>query len=133
MPLKLKKSQTLSEPSHTKDELSGSWGRINPNPQAVVALRLCKKTSPSNEETYSYPYRVLSSWHWRGGAIEEELRIEASSDLVTVKGYGLDRLVEALDREMLEILCEIPGEMPPEEKRAIWVTSIMITAPTGRE
>ena len=106
MPLKLKKSQTPSEPSSSKDELSGPWGRINPESQSVVVLRLCKKTSPSSEETHSYPYRALSCWHWRGGTGEEELKIEAGSDLITVKGRGLDRIVLALEREALEIITQ---------------------------
>jgi hypothetical protein len=126
MPLKLKKSQTLSEPSATKDAFSGPWGRINPEPQSVVVLRLCKKTSPSTEETYSYPYRVLSSWHWRGVGAQEELKIEAGSELVTIKGRGLDRMVEALDRGTLEILREIEGGRQPEENNAIWVSAIEI-------
>jgi hypothetical protein len=131
MPLKLKKSQTPSEPSSAKDELSGPWGRINPEPQSVVVLRLCKKTSPSSEETHSYPYRALSCWHWRGGVADETLEIEAGSDLVTVTGRGLERLVEALDRSALEILREIEGESPPVETSVIWVNSILITGPAA--
>ena len=127
MPLKLKKSQTPSEPSSTKDELSGPWGRINPEPQSVVVLRLCKKTSPSSEETHSYPYRALSCWHWRGGVADETLEIEAGSDLVTVTGRGLERLVEALDRGTLETLCEFPKEVSVEESTAIWVSEIKVT------
>jgi hypothetical protein len=129
MPLKLKKSQTPSEPSSIKDEVSGPWGRINPEPESVTVLRLCKKTSPSSEETHSYPYRALSCWHWRGGVAEEKLEIEAGSDLVTVTGRGLERLVEALDRSALEVLREIEGERPPAENSPIWVTSILITGP----
>jgi hypothetical protein len=127
MPLKLKKSQTPSERSSAKDELSGPWGRINPEPQSVVVLRLCKKTSLSTEETHSYPYRALSCWHWRGGVAEETLEIEAGSDLVTVTGRGLERLVEALDQTALEILRDNPDSSPPATEDAIWVSSIGIT------
>jgi len=109
-----------------KDELSGPWGRINPEPQSVVVLRLCKKTSSSTEETHSYPYRALSCWHWRVGVVEEELKIEAGSDLVTIKGRGLDRLVEALDRNALEILCTAPSKNT-EIEDSIDVSSISIT------
>lgn len=129
MPLKLKKSQTPSEPSVPKDELSGPWGRINPEPQAVVTLRLCKKTSSSTEESWSYPYRVLSSWHWRGGGDEEELKIEASSDLVTIKGRGLDRLVEALDRSALEILRESSGDSSTSKEDPVSISEIGIEKP----
>jgi len=126
MPLKLKKSQTPSEPSSVKDELSGPWGRINPEPQSVVVLRLCKKTSLSTEETHSYPYRALSCWRWRGGG-EEELKIEASSDLITVKGRGMDRLVEALDRGSLVVLYGPKFGSPTDTLDSISVTSIEIT------
>jgi hypothetical protein len=126
MPLKLKKSQTPSEPSSVKDELSGPWGRINAEAQSVVVLRLCKKTSLSTEETHSYPYRALSCWHWRGGVAEEKLEIEAGSDLVTVTGRGLERLVEALDRSALEILREAPDALSGETEDSIRVSSIGI-------
>ena len=126
MPLNLKKSQTHSEPSSTKDDLSGPWGRINPEPQSLVVLRLCKKTSPSTEETHSYPYRALSCWHWRRGVADETLEIEAGSDLVTVTGRGLERLVEALDRSALEILRETSEIGSTEPENAIWVSAITI-------
>ena len=126
MPLKLKKSQTPSESINRKDESDGPWGRINPEPQSVLTIRFIKKSSPVTDETHSYPYRVLSSWHWRGGVDEEELKIEASSDLVTIKGCGLDRLVEALDRNTLEILRENPDSSPNETEDKIWVSSIGI-------
>jgi hypothetical protein len=126
MPLKLKKSQTPSEPINRKDETEGSWGRINPEPQSVVVFRLCKKTSSSTEETYSYPYRVLSSWHWRGGVGEEELKIAAGSDLVVVRGRGLDRIVEALDRNALETLCEVRPNDESRERLSVFISSIQV-------
>jgi hypothetical protein len=128
MSLKTKKSQTPSEPINRKDELHGPWGRINPEAQSVVTLRLCKKLSPTSEETYSYPYRVLSSWHWRSGVGEEELKIEAGGDLISVKGRGLDRIVDALDRGTLEILCEVPDEGTSMEGSRILLSSIRITS-----
>ena len=111
-----------------KDELSGPWGRINPEPQSVVVLRLCKKTSPSTEETHSYPYRALSCWHWRGGVADETLEIEAGSDLVTVKGRDLDRLVEALDLGTLEILKERVSSKGGTIEDSIQIFSINIGA-----
>ncbi len=126
MPLKLKKSQTPSEPSSTKDELSGPWGRINPEPQSVVVLRLCKKTSPSTEETHSYPYRALSCWHWRGGVADETLEIEAGPDFIVIKGRSLDRFVEALDQNSLELVREVPPLNSLMIDNSVCVTSIEI-------
>jgi hypothetical protein len=128
MPLKLKKSQTPSEPSSVKDELSGPWGQINPEPQSAVVLRLSKKTSPSTEETHSYPYRALSCWHWRGGVANETLEIEAGSDLVTVTGRGLERLLEALDRSSLEILREASTGTGAGNEDTIWISSLQISS-----
>jgi hypothetical protein len=108
MSLKPKKSQAPSAPINQKDELHGPWGRINPEAQSVGALRLCKGNGDS-EETTSYPYRVLSSWNWRSNHDQEELRIEAGPDVVTVLGHGLTRLVDALDVGTLEILREAPA------------------------
>jgi hypothetical protein len=129
MSLKPKKSQTLSVPVNRKDELHGPWGRINPEPQSVVALRLCKGNG-SSEETTSYPYRVLSSWIWRSNHDQEELRIEAGPDVVTVQGHGLARVVDALDLGALETLREAPGDDVLSEESPIRVSSISITKTT---
>ena len=129
MSLKPKKSQILPEPVNRKDELRGPWGRINPEPHSVVALRLCKG-SGSNEETTSYPYRVLSSWLWRSNHDQEELRIEAGPDVVTVQGHGLARVVDALDQGALETLREAPGDDVLPDESPIGVSSISITKTT---
>jgi len=130
MSLKPKKSQAPSEPVNRKDELHGPWGRINPDAQSVVALRLCKG-SGSSEETTSYPYRVLSSWIWRGNHDQEELRIEAGPDVVTVFGHGLVRVVDALDLGALETLRESPVDNEIMNEMPIGISSITITKPGG--
>jgi hypothetical protein len=128
MPLKPKNPQPHSDPLPLKNELSGPWGRINPEPQAVIVLRICKKISSSTEETHSYPYRVLSSWHWRSGAGDEELKIEAGSDLVTIRGHGLERLVEALDQNTLEVIREAPMDNSAEPDDKLTVSTVLIAS-----
>jgi hypothetical protein len=126
MTLKHKKAPIQSEPASVKPEnWSGPWGRINPTSSGFDVVRFCQRSEPRSEKTHSYPYRVISSWHWTDGA-SEELRIEAGPDQVTIKGRGLERVVEALDRGTLEILCEVPGEILPVEQHAIWITSINV-------
>jgi hypothetical protein len=129
MSLKPKKSQTPSEPVNRKDELHGPWGRINAEPQSAVVLRLCKGNL-AGEETTSYPYRVLSSWIWRNSHDQEELRIEAGPDVVTVQGHGLARVVDALDQGALETLREVPGDDVLPDESPIGVSSISITKTT---
>src|SRR5271170_7041689 len=105
---KLKGPQDLpneSKPPVSKpDPRIGPWGKINPSPQSAQTLRLCKGASSSAEESFSYPYRSLSSWHWRRELQEEELKIEAGPDAISIRGKGLIRLVEALDTGTLEIV-----------------------------
>ena len=109
---KLKGGQDLQKdfipPVLKPDPWSGTWGRMNPTPQSVHALRLCKTTSSSLEESYSYPYRSLSSWRWRRDLQEEELKIEAGPDTITIRGKNLDRLVDALNMGGLEFVRESP-------------------------
>lgn len=126
MSLKPKKSQILPEsPSDKPGKWTGPWGRINPGAPSFDVVRFCPGATYANQKTHSYPYRVISSWHWSDGEVEE-LKIEASADQITVKGRGLDRIVEALDRGTLEILCEVPGETPLHEEGAIWVSTITV-------
>ena len=128
MPLKLKKSQTPSEPSPSKpDNWSGPWGRINPTSAGFDVVRFCQRPDRAPEQTHSYPYRVISSWHWTDN-FPQELKIQAGVDLIMVKGRGLDRIVEALDRGTLEILCEVPYEPSSMEERQspIWISAITI-------
>lgn len=127
MNLKPKKSQAPSEPPSSKpNDSTGPWGRINPGTQPLDVVRFCRGTTSATQQSHSYPYRVISSWHWTNDATQEELKIEAGNDLVTVKGRGLDRIVEALDRGILEVLCEIPSEMPSKEESLIWISIIIV-------
>jgi hypothetical protein len=126
MPLKPKNPQPHSNPPPLKNELSGPWGRINPEAQIVGTLRLCKRMAALKEETYSYPYRVLASWRWRGSGRDEELEIEAGSDLILIRGRGLDRVVEALDRNALEILRENPATGVVEPYDQIQIEEITV-------
>jgi len=105
MPIKLTANKTLSEVPVKMDDWSGPWGRISPTPRSADTLQI-SKGAPS-EEIHYYPYRVLSSWHFRDlGHGEDELRIEAGPDLITIVGRGLSRIATALNRGSLEILSE---------------------------
>ena len=108
------------------DSWSGPWGKINPSPQSSQTLRLCKGVSSSVEEIVSYPYRSLSSWYWRREFQEEELKIEAGPDVVTIRGKGLIRMVDALDAGALETVREGSGIMEPSLENTIVVASLLV-------
>jgi hypothetical protein len=125
----LKGPQGLSDESTTlapkPDPWSGPWGKINPSPQSAQTLRVCKGVSSAGEETHSYPYRSLSSWYWRRELQGEELKIEAGPDVITIRGKGLIRLVEALDAGELETVREGSGIMESLENTIV-VASLMV-------
>jgi hypothetical protein len=123
MRIKLKDNQSQVQGSSKADDWHGPWGRINPIPRSVETLRICKGTN--SEELHSYPYRVLSSWHLRCvGPDREELKIEAGADLIIVTGYGLSRIVTALDQGALEVLSEMPGPVDVALDNKVVVTGL---------
>ena len=68
-----------------------------------------------------------ASWHWRNGVADETLEIEAGTDLVTVIGRGLERLVDALERNSLEILNETPDSKSGMADDPIQIYSINVS------
>ena len=82
--------------------------------------------SSSVEESFSYPYRSLSSWHWRREFQEEKLKIEAGPDVITIRGKGLIRLVDALDAGALEAVQEGSGIVESSLENTIAVASLLI-------
>ena len=127
---KLKGPQDLpnesTPPIAKPDPWSGPWGKINPSPQSAQTVRLCKGVSSSAEESFSYPYRSLSSWQWRRDLQREELRIEAGPDAITIRGKGLSRLVDALDTGALETVRERSSATEASLENTILVESLII-------
>jgi len=124
MPIKLKENQNPVEAPPKTDDWSGPWGRISPTPRSVDTLRICK--GKDSEELHSYPYRVLSSWHLRNlGRDQEELKIEAGPDLITVSGRGLARIAAALDQSSLEVISETASNRDIVDDSKIFVSAIL--------
>ncbi len=108
------------------DPWSGPWGKISPLPQSAQTLRLYKAMSSSAEESFSYPYRSLSSWQWRRELQSEEIKIGAGPDAITIRGKGLIRLVDALDIGTLESVRETFGASGSSLENAIVIESLII-------
>ena len=124
MPIKLKENQNPVEAPPKTYDWSGPWGRISPTPRSVDTLRICK--GKDSEELHSYPYRVLSSWHLRNlGRDQEELKIEAGPDLITVSGRGLARIAAALDQSSLEVISETASNRDIVDDSKIFVSAIL--------
>lgn len=127
---KLKGPQDLpnesTAPVSKPDSWSGPWGKINPSPHSAQTLRLRKGISSAAEESFSYPYRSLSSWQWRCELQWEELKIEAGPDAITIRGKGLGRLVDALDVGSLEFVQESSTGTASTLENTIVVQSLII-------
>jgi hypothetical protein len=69
---------------------------------------------------------VLSSWHLRNlGRDQEELKIEAGPDLITVSGRGLARIAAALDQSSLEVISETASNRDIVDDSKIFVSAIL--------
>jgi hypothetical protein len=100
---------------------------MSSSPDSVHVIRFCQGSEHSTQRTHSYPYRLLSSWHWIKSGDVEELTIKASADRITVRGRGLDRLVEALERGTLEVISEDPEEQAEAVQQPVWVSMIEVS------
>lgn len=114
--------QYSKEAPQAGDDWQGSWGSIAPTPHSVTTL--CVERAGDSKERYSYPYRGLSRWMWKEGE-PEILEILAGKDRIILTGIGLQRLLEALDAEQLEQVCEQSSERTGE-KESIVIHSIQI-------
>ena len=100
-------------------------GKINPTPRSVETLRICK--GKDSEEIHSYPYRVLSSWHLkRVSEDDQELKIEAGPDVLTILDRGLIRIAAALDSSCVEMIVEQGEEPTKGEEEKIVVSKIIL-------
>jgi hypothetical protein len=128
------KHKNPPNPPETKsvspDAWNGPWGRINPASETFDVIRFCQGGPGRGQTTHSYPIRVISSWHWEEGHGDEQLRINAGADLIVVKGRGLERIVEALDRGTLELLRE-ESDLIDEQNRSISISRIEIESQFG--
>jgi hypothetical protein len=115
-----------TSPFAKADPWSGSWGKINPSAQSTQTLRLCKGSSSGLEESFSYPYRTLSSWQWRRDTHGEQLKIEAGPDAIVIRGRGLVRLMDALDISALETVRESSSALALSVEETIAVESLTI-------
>jgi hypothetical protein len=82
-------------PDSLTEEFKGFWGEIAPANQSVYAIRFCRGQG-DERESFSYPYHVLSKWHWTAGN-PEILEVHAAGDSIRIEGRGLEKLMNALD------------------------------------
>ncbi len=90
-----------SEPSASSpsvgDDWKGPWGEIIPTEQKHIRF---VRDVHGVEECWSYPYETLMRQVLKKSK-PEEIEILAGGDTITIRGYGLERFLEALEKRHL--------------------------------
>jgi hypothetical protein len=89
------KGRNLDSSPSVKDDWQGPWGEINPTEQKHVRF---VRNVHGVEECWSYPYETLMRQVFRK-SVPEEIEILAGGDTITIRGYGLERFLEALEKK----------------------------------
>ena len=78
-------------------EYKGSWGEIIPTEQKHIRF---VRDIHGIEERWSYPYETLMRRVFKKSA-PEEIEIMAGGDTITIRGYGLEKFLEPLEKRHL--------------------------------
>ncbi len=86
----------VSSPS-VNDDWKGPWGEIIPTEQKYIRF---VRNVHGVEECWSYPYETLMRQVLKKSK-PEEIEILAGGDTITIRGYGLEKFSEALEKRHL--------------------------------
>jgi hypothetical protein len=103
-------------------EYKGPWGEIIPTEQK--RLRFVRDVH-GVEECWSYPYETLMRCVFKNSE-PQEIEILAGGDTITIRGYGLDRFLEALEKRWLVRVEKRMVRFAVSESNACCVTEIKI-------
>ena len=78
-------------------EYKGPWGEIIPTEQKHIRF---VRDVHGIEERWCYPYETLMRLAFKKSA-PEEIEIMAGGDTITIRGYGLEKLWEPLEKRHL--------------------------------
>ena len=104
-------------------EWEGPWGKINP---CEVRLLHFVRTDHGIEEVWTYPYEPLMRWVYKKSGLQQEIEIYTSGDKIVLRGYGLERFVEELEKRRLERVEQRVVRFAAVEPHECCVTEIKI-------
>lgn len=81
------------------DDWQGPWGKINP---CEVRFIHFVRDNHGVEEIWTYPYATLVRWVFKKSEPQQELEILAGGDAIVIRGYGLEKFLEPLEKRCLE-------------------------------
>ncbi len=78
-------------------EYKGPWGEIIPTEQKHIRF---VRDVHGVEERWIYPYETLMRLAFKK-SVPEEIEIMAGGDTITLRGYGLEKFLEPLEKRQL--------------------------------
>jgi hypothetical protein len=103
-------------------EYKGPWGEIIPTEQKH--LRFVRDVH-GVEECWSYSYETLMRFVFKESE-PQEIEILAGGDTITIRGYGLERFLEALEKRWLVRVEKRMVRFAASESNGCCVTEIKI-------
>jgi hypothetical protein len=104
------------------EKYRGPWGEIvHEEIQCVHFVRDYKGV----EEIWTYPYEALLRWVFKKST-PEEIEILAGGDTITIRGYGLEKFLEPLEKRYIVRVEQRTIRFAAPEPNDCCVTEILI-------
>jgi hypothetical protein len=116
------KYKDVEKQAAAEAEYKGPWGEIIPTEQKH--LRFVRDVH-GVEECWSYSYETLMRCVFKKSE-PQEIEILAGGDTITIRGYGLERFLEALEKRWLVRVEKRMVRFAPSESNGCCVTEIKI-------
>jgi hypothetical protein len=116
------KYKDVEKQASAEAEYKGPWGEIIPTEQKH--LRFVRDVH-GVEECWSYSYETLMRCVFKKSE-PQEIEILAGGDTITIRGYGLERFLEALEKRWLVRVEKRMVRFAASESNGCCVTEIKI-------
>jgi len=116
------KTRNVNSSPLGEDHWKSTWGEISTS--EVRCIKFIRE-SHGVEECWTYPHETLVRWVLKKSE-PEEIKIIAGGDIVTIRGYGLERLMEGLDLRSLKIVRHHPVRFSAMLKSSVRIIGIDI-------
>jgi len=111
-----------SSPS-VNDDWQGAWGKINPSEVRFIHF---VRNNYGVEEVWAYPYEPLMRWVFKKSEPQQELEIYSGGDKIVLRGHGLEKFLEPLEKRCLERVEQRTIRFAAAEPNGCCVTKIKI-------
>lgn len=121
-------SAHLASSPSDKIDWEGPWGKINP---CEVRFIHFVRNTHGVEEVWTYPYEPLMRWVYKKSEPQQEIEILSSGDKIVLRGHGLEKFLEPLEKRCLERVEQRTIRFAAAEPNGCCVTAIEIESSQG--